>query len=100
MSASVADFGGEDLRRAVRPPSKKKGGRAPPRLATKEVLQTNLPGIPRSAGVSWHGRLGVASGGSASSMGPTGDIAPPQALGRAQRANSEHFKVVGGTSVC
>ena len=26
MSASVADFGGEDLRRAVRPPSKKKEG--------------------------------------------------------------------------
>jgi hypothetical protein len=26
MSASVADFGGEDLRRAVRPPSKKKRG--------------------------------------------------------------------------
>jgi hypothetical protein len=65
-------------------------------LAINEVLPKKLLGIPRSAGVSWHGRLGAASGGSASSRGPTGDISSPKALGCAQRANSEHFKVVGG----
>ena len=72
---SVADVG---FRRGLRgrwseegcstPEYKKMGGRALPRLAINEVLPTNLLGVPRSAGVSWRGQLGAASGGSASSM--------------------------------
>jgi hypothetical protein len=93
---SVEGFGGDGLRRVVRPPSKKKWGSS---TSTSCDQRSSTNKFARDSKVGWHFLarttlccarwLGVV-------YGTTEVIAPSKALRRAQRATSGHFKVVGG----
>jgi hypothetical protein len=96
MSVFVAVFGGDGLRRVVRPPSKKNGESGAStscdqRSSTDKFARGSKVGWGFLARTTWCSVrwLGVV-------FGPPGNMAPPKALRRAQRATSEHFKVVGG----